>query len=864
MKYDKDHRSAISFPLGGIGTGCIGLAGSGHLVDWEIANHPNKCSTNRYSHFAIKAEADGTLLDARILNGDLPPPYMGNTTPAEVKFGGHRGFGYGAASNLLPGLPHFRDVEFDGTFPVATLEFSEPGFPGKVKLTAFNPLIPLNSFDSSLPGALFEFTVRNDSARTVTYTLAGSLSSMLGPSRSEWKRDGEFPHLEQTATSVPADSADYGELTLAAGGGDSSSGQSCWYRGAWVDDLNTFWNDFTRPGEFAERNYRDASRFTNGHATSPVNGDTGTLALRFEVAPGESRSVVFALAWYYPNRRNDWNPGDREYPGWRNWYATQFDGAAQVADYLLENYSRLKAETFRFRDALFDSTLPPEVLDAVSANLSTLKSPTCMRLENGEFYAFEGCQSMAGSCEGSCTHVWNYAYALPYLFPDLERSMRELDFTYNFQPEGGLGFRLQLPVGRPPTPFRPCVDGQMGGVLKTFREWKISGDTEWLRRWYPGVKRSIEYAWSPRNYDRWDPDQSGVLTGRQHHTLDVELFGVNSWLTGFYLAALKAGALMADAVGETADAELFRTIFERGRKRIESELFNGEYYSQKVDLTDRSILEAYDEDTARFYWNDETGEIKYQIGDGCLIDQVLAQWHADLIGLGDIFEPERVVSALRAIHRHNFKPSLRNYANFWRVFGLNDEAGTVICTWPRRERPAIPVPYATETMHGFEYQAACHLILRGFVEEGLEMVRAVRDRYDGHKRNPWNEIECGSNYARSMASYALLAAFSGFRSDLPDGTVRFAPLPFPGNEFRCFWSTGPAWGVYRRSAERDELEVLSGTLRLRRFELDRADRVISAALDGKAIGWKPEKGAIRFNTEIEIAPGAPLVIKSKA
>lgn len=188
----------------------------------------------------------------------------------------------------------------------------------------------------------------------------------------------------------------------------------------------------------------------------------------------------------------------------------------------------------------------------------------------------------------------------------------------------------------------------------------------------------------------------------------------------------------------------------------------------------------------------------------------------------------------------------------------------MICTWPRRERPAIPVPYATETMHGFEYQAACHLILRGFVEEGLEMVRAVRDRYDGHKRNPWNEIECGSNYARSMASYALLAAFSGFRSDLPDGTVRFAPLPFPGNEFRCFWSTGPAWGVYRRSAERDELEVLSGTLRLRRFELDRADRVISAALDGKAIGWKPEKGAIRFNTEIEIAPGAPLVIKSKA
>lgn len=848
MKYDQNHRSAISFPLGGIGSGCIALAGSGHLIDWEIENHPNKESSNRYSHFAIKAEADGRLLDTRILNGDMTPPYAGRTSPADAAAGaGYCGFGFGARAEALPGLPHFRTTGFEGEFPVATMQFQDPDFPGEITLRAFNPFIPLNSFDSSLPGALFEFTVRNTISRPVTYTLAGSLSATPGSFRSILNSS-----LLTLKSEEPPESVRYGELALAATGGDSVSGQASWFRGIWRDDLNMFWNDFNRPGPFKNRSF-----------DTPGTSETGTVAPRFDIAPGECRTIVFVIAWYFPNRRNDWNPGEYADVTWRNWYATKFSGAEEVATYMLDHYQRLREETFRFRSALFDSTLPPEVIDAVSANLSTLKTPTCLRLENGEFYAFEGCQSLEGSCEGSCTHVWNYAYALPYLFPDLERSMRELDFTYNFREDGGLGFRLQLPLGRKPSSFRPCVDGQMGGVIKTCREWKICGDIEWLKRWYPGVRRSLEYAWSPTNPDRWDPEQSGIISGRQHHTLDVELFGANSWLTGFYLAALKAGAEMADALGETADAELYRTIFERGRKRVEEELFNGEYYIQKIDLADRTQLASY-EGADAFYWNDESHEIKYQIGNGCLIDQVLAQWHADLIGLGDIFEPAHVASALLAIHRWNFQPSLRNYANFWRVFGLNDEAGTVICSWPHGDMPAIPVPYATETMHGFEYQAACHLVLRGYLEQGLEMVRAVRDRYDGARRNPWNEIECGSNYARSMASYTLLAAFSGFRCDLATGTVRFAPLPFSGNEFRCFWSTGTGWGVYRRRNNCDEIELLSGFLKLKRLELDCAECVETIQFKTGTVAWKRENNALRFETEIKVEQGNTLRITRKA
>ena len=100
----------------------------------------------------------------------------------------------------------------------------------------------------------------------------------------------------------------------------------------------------------------------------------------------------------------------------------------------------------------------------MGADIAVLKSPTCLRLENGEFYAFEGCGMNAGSCEGSCTHVWNYAFAMPFLFPKLERSVRELDYTYNQNDNGGMAFRLQLPLGRARWGFRPCVDGLMGGA----------------------------------------------------------------------------------------------------------------------------------------------------------------------------------------------------------------------------------------------------------------------------------------------------------------------------------------------------------------------------------------------------------------
>ena len=203
---------------------------------------------------------------------------------------------------------------------------------------------------------------------------------------------------------------------------------------------------------------------------------------------------------------------------WRNYYATLWKDSRDSAQYALSNWDRLFRETASFKEALFSSTLPTAVVDAISANLSVLKSPTVLRLQDGTFYGFEGCHPDEMCCEGSCTHVWNYAYALPFLFPRLERSMREADYRHNLRDDGGMSFRILLPLGRGRSSFRPCADGQFGGIVKVYRDWKISGDTDWIARLWPAVKQSLAFAWSPQNDDRWDRDKAGVLEGRQHHT----------------------------------------------------------------------------------------------------------------------------------------------------------------------------------------------------------------------------------------------------------------------------------------------------------------------------------------------------------
>lgn len=868
--YRGTETTLISFPLGGIGSGSVGLAGNGAFRDWEIFNRPFKHSRNGFTHFCVRSEKDGAVEDVRILQGDYQGPREGGETINVKRGNGGFGYGMGTFRGTMAGVPHFRDVCFAGRYPEAVLEFSDEHFPGDVTLTAFNPFIPLNDRDSSMPAAFYEITFTNTKEEERTYTAYFSMNNLL-PYATTRNRFCEKQGIAALVMDSPGQQEDdllYGSFCIATDAVEYSY-QEYWYRAAWFDSVETYWRELHVPGKLQNRHYEGDDRHRSRIAE--LDGDDmGILAASVTVAPGEKKSVRFIMSWYFPNCINYWNPEPEKEKQtvWKNYYASLFADAFECACYGLSSWNRLYGETKLFQKALYDTSLPEVCLDAVSANLSILKSATCLRLEDGSFYAFEGCNQDEGCCEGSCSHVWNYAYALPFLFPKLERSMRDLEYKYSQREDGSVSFRLQLPLGRKRYEFRACVDGQMGGVIKVYRDYKICGDREWLAGKWEAVKKSIEFAWSPTNEDRWDADQDGVMEGRQHHTLDMELFGPSSWLNGFYQAALKAASEIAGILGHHEEEKLYYRMFEQGKAWTDEHLFNGEYYQQSIDLVDKALLAQYNtgesllgKDAVDTYWNEETGEIKYQIGEGSSIDQVIGQWHAHLCGLGEVMAEDQVRKALDAVYRYNYKTNMREEFNPARLYTMNDEGGVMVCVWPEgRREPKIPLTYGPEVMCGMEYQVASHMIWEGMTEKGFAIVKTIRDRFDGVVRNPWNEFECGSNYARSLASFALILAAGGFAYDLGRGFLGFDPK-VEKEHFHGFFSVASGWGVYHQTETEACIELLYGELALQSVKvplLACTGRGPAVTLDGVSVECRLSDGELHFAQELSMKAGQKL------
>ena len=822
MIYQGKNTKNISFPLGGIGTGCIGLSGNGELIDFEIFNKPSKSTRNGYTHFAIKEVREGKA-NIKILQGDTNESYIGNYDPN----GWMSGIGYGPKPNSLAGFPHFKGVIFDGEFPISKLTFEEEIFSAKCTLTAFNPFIPHDDFNSSIPCAMFLWDVENMADTEIEYSLAFSVQNPNSVSVNREVDKGIFFGCGDKSES------EIGYTDMCVLTDSECDIQAYWYRGGWMDSVTTYYKNM-QESQLQKREYKDSGK-----------NDHGTVAVKFNLKAKEKKQVKFVLAWNTPNMYNYWHEyknENGEYITWKNYYATQFKNSYESGKYALSNFDMLLSKTQVFKTALHKSTLPPYIIDAVSSNLSVLKSPTVLRYEDGSLWAWEGVMQTQGSCDGSCQHVWNYAYALPFLFPKLERSLRENTLKYGLRDTGSTDFRIDLPLGKKRDEFRACVDGHFGEVIKCYREWKISGNTEWLKSYSDKIFKMLDFAWSPDNIDKWDLDKDGVLEGRQHHTLDMEMFGPSSWLQGFYLLALDCGSKIAEAVGDQKRDDMYRSLYEKGKKWTNENLFNGKYFYHKIDLTDKSIIDKYP--NTEGYWNEEAKEIKYQVANGSIIDQMLSDFHSNLIGLNGIFDKAKKDIALEYLYQSNFKKSMRDVINMWRNFALNDEAGTIICSYPSNEKsPSIPIPYCEECMTGFEYALATLMIYECKREYGEEMVKAIRDRYDGEKRNPWNEIECGSNYARSMASFGLMNAYSGFTFDMTKKQIGFNPI----QNGTYLWSVGETYGTVSVNGKNLTLTVLGAPLDLSTLLVENCQKL---ELDGKTATFDKTAEGIEINQTI--------------
>lgn len=802
--YTGEHLRSIAFPLGGIGTGIVSLGGRGNLTGWEIMGRPAKGFDLPYTFFAIQAQPEGEAPHARVLERKLFPPFT---------------YPQGLLPIGVPGLPRFDEVTFQGTYPNATLDFSDPKFPVTVSLAAWNPLVPGDTEASGLPLAAFDWTVINPTEKPVSVTIAlslynpigltsterfgpfnpGRFHSALGKNVNTWNDTGMLRGITFSSEKRPGE-----ELALATPWQDTAFFLH-WERAGWWDDIQSFWDAFRQ------------GRLPSDPTSEPSpegQTDVGTLALKVTLAPGTSATLPFVLAWRFPHVVNHWN-GEEAVKGKPvgQYYATRFSSAWEVAAHFQTNRSQLETQTQAYISALYGSTLPEPVLDAVAANVSILRSPTVMRTADGRMNGFEGCNPQTGCCPMNCTHVWNYAQTVAYLFPELERTVRETDFAHNTRPSGEQAFRTLLPLTQDTFwDFVPAADGQLGTILKAYREWLNCGDLAWLKRLWPQIQKSLEFAWSPENRHGWDADKDGVLEGIQHNTYDIEFTGPNTMAGTLYLAALRACAALAAAVGEPEKAAEYTALAQRGAEGY-GKLFNGEYFEQEV----RFNVETQAERLTRINNGvplDGTMP-RYQHGPGCLSDHLLGQWFAQVVGLGNVLDGQQVKSALRAIYRHNFKHDLSDHESVQRVYALSDEAGLLLCTWPHGGRPAYPFPYADEVWTGIEYQVAAHCLYEGLLDEGLAMVEAVRARHDGLRRNPWDEFECGHHYARAMASWSLLLALSGQHYSAPTQSLSFTPrLPVP---FRCFFTAGEAWGTYEQTEDTTTLSVLHGTLELKQL-----------------------------------------------
>ena len=368
---------------------------------------------------------------------------------------------------------------------------------------------------------------------------------------------------------------------------------------------------------------------------------------------------------------------------------------------------------------------------------------------------------------------------MAFLFPKLEQNMRMTEFLTETDDEGCMAFRAKRRLEGKPWQMYPAADGQLGCILRVYREWMLSGDGSFLKKLWPQVKLSLAYACRT-----WDPDGDGVMEAMQHNTYDIEFYGHTSMTNSIFYAALLAAAKMADHFGESDLAEECRKKAEKGSRKMDELLWNGEYYRQRIS----------EEDMASH---------SYQYGDGCLSDQVFGQELAHLYGLGYLFDREHVKSAVSAVYRYNFRNSLETHESVQRNYAMPDEPGLVLCSWPYGGRPEQPFVYSDEVWTGIEAQVAVHLIYEGKVREGLELVKAVRKRYDGICRSPFDEAECGYHYVRSMASWGLLIALSGCRCDMNRREISFAPA-VSEDDFQCFYSNGESWGVYRQWEQNGE------------------------------------------------------------
>ena len=863
----------LAMPLGGIGTGNLAICADGGLRQWQLHNIGNHAGALPGSFFALRVSRwEPPLDEVRILQA---PPRDSTGTPLvsdDVVPDWQR--------DLLSRCPGVARTTFCGTYPIARVRYLDPAVPLGVTLEAFNPLVPLDVDVSSIPAAFFTFRLINDGDHPLHGTLGATVQNAVGwdgitpidgvvapgyggNTNRLLRREGWTSVVLENGA-LPDDAAGAGQMVLAAD--DPHAAALLRWRHA--DEFVTFLRSRAlasgAPRLALAAGVADPQRHAPQSATvaSPAGSTWNTgLGVPFLLQPGQQRLIRIALTWYFPNRYINFEQFGPDRPEWgrsRFWlgnhYATRYGDAQDVFERVRRDWSALREATGAWTGTLAGSGLDDAAVTHFAAQLATVRSPTCFRGADGRFFAFEGVLgastvmwsgSSGGSCPLNCTHVWNYAQALAAAFPELERSMRETELEIMQAPDGYRPDRVIAPTylrqlwGEPiGGPDQPALDGMLGTILKAYREYRGGAGIDWLRRYWPNLTRLL------RHVDRtWNVDGTGMLSGVQPSTHDIDLTGRNPFMGTLWLAALRAAEEMALLVDDADAGATYRATFSQASEAYDAALFTGEYYAQRLlpgDNTD------------------------YQWGDGCLTDQLIGQWWAHQLDLGYLLPAEHVRTALAAVVRHNLRRGFgdpRDFNRPYRVFADGDDAGLLLCTWPRGGRPAVPIRYADEVWTGSEYQVAAHCWREGLQHEGRAVLDGVWARYDGRRRNPFNEIECGDHYARSLAGWSALEALAGFAHDGPAGAYTLRRPGVPSTSVPFLARSG--WGLWSQQGDELVMACTGGRLDVHRLTVVGGEGACKAFVDGTAVPIRCTSTGIEFPDGIRLIDGQTLILAAR-
>ena len=808
--YAQSHIDKIALPIGGIGTGTVSLGGNGTLRDWEIMNRAAKgywasAGGNQIPFFAIYTKPENGVKKTRGLMGSIP------------LYEYESSHGTGAPGH---GIPRFRDCTFDAAYPFGQVHLSDSEMPVKVTLKAFNPFIPTDADASGIPIAILRYEITNVTNQKLDIAICGNMENFIGEDGSKTKQDwrlysqpiGAKDNVNQfksdknvagiymTSNGVKSNEEAWGTIALTTAKSSNITYRTATVQAGWGGTLLDLWDDFSEDG-------RLESQEVDGG-----NKPLASLSVNRTIKPKESTTIEYYLTWHFPNRIA-WAT---EIVG--NYYTTQYKNAWDVIAKTYPKLPELEEKTIDFVTAFCNSNLPEVIKEAALFNLSTLRSQTCFRTADGLFFGYEGTNDNSGCCHGSCTHVWNYEQGTAFIFGELAKKMRLVEFGHATNAQGLMSFRVNLPIENAENYNRAAADDQMGTIMKMYRDWQLSGDMKFLQTLWPRVKNALAFCWIDGG---WDGNVDGVMEGRQHNTMDVEYYGPNPQMQLWYLGALRAGEKMAEAVGDQNFASKCKSLHLKGSKWTDEHLFNGEYYKHTIELPEDASKIA--PGLSAGMGAKDLKDPEFQLGNGCLVDQLVGQYMAHICGLGYLVKSDNVKKTLKSILKYNYRENMYGHFNNMRSYALGGESVLLMASFPY-DRPKSPFPYFNEVMTGFEYTAAVGMLYEKMQTEGLKCISNIRNRYDGKKRSPFDEAECGHHYARAMASWAAVLALTGFQYSAVDQIMNFDVL---NGEY--FWSTGYAYGNIKQSGDEKNrkitINVLNGKIKLNQFVVNEFGKV---------------------------------------